>query len=295
MTLLLAGGASDPNLGALMRTAMACGVTVQPLLSAPGQGPRLAFDPHSGALLLEGRAMAPPRAAFLRADVFGGNPATAPGRRYRQGEAAVQGILRGWLAAQPGIARFNADPFGRSRSVNKLAALAAAARIGLAVPETLAGNDAAALAARLETGALVQKPVAGGEYCRPLAVPDLDRHQGDLPAVIAQARLAPPELRVFRAGAALLGFDVASAALDYRQDRATVVRPRTVPQELQAPLLALTDAMGLDWCASDFKTCPQTGRLLYLETNANPMFAAFDRAAEGALCRQMLRAMGLVD
>lgn len=277
-----------------MRAAAATGVPLQPLLSAPGQTPRLGFDPAAGTLWLEGQALRPPAASFLRADVFAGDPATAAGRRYRSGEAALQALLRGWLAAHPAVARFNADPFGRSRSVNKLAALAAAARAGLPVPATLAGNDGAALAARLAGGAaLVQKPVSGGDYCRPLEATDLDRHRGTLPAVIAQTRLAAPELRVFRIGRVLMGFDVASPELDYRRDPGTRVDPREVPQALRAPLLALTDAMGLDWCASDFKTCQQSGRLLYLETNANPMFAAFDRAVEGALCRQMLCALGL--
>ena len=77
-------------------------------------------------------------------------------------------VLRGWLACHPAIKRLNPLKFGRSASVNKLSALAAAHRHGLAIPLTMAGNDPRALAAFAAQAPAIRKPVEGGDYCRPL-------------------------------------------------------------------------------------------------------------------------------
>lgn len=39
--------------------------------------------------------------------------------------------------------------------------------------------------------------------------------------------------------------------------------------------------------AADFKACPRTGRLLFLEVNSGPMFSAFDAAGHGCLTAAM--------
>jgi len=247
--------------------------------------------------------------AFLRGDVFGqgtpGSDRTPSGSGFpgTDGQAHADypalhagflAVLRGWLARAPWVGQFNRDPFGRSRSVNKFAALHAAARAGLGVPNTRSGNDPEAFLDALDTGEMVQKPFRGGNYCCPLTKDHVRSHMADrsgLPVITAQPRLVSPELRVFRAGNRLLGYSVLSPELDYRTDRAARIEPCDVPDDLAGPLMALTDEMGLDWCASDFKRCPGTGRMLYLETNANPMFAAFDRAGGGELCDAILAAL----
>lgn len=337
MALLLAGGSRDPSLAALARAARENGIPVVDGLAAPGNVPAISCDAGAGGLRLHGRVIreegerpcvspntatpgpeVPVSAAFLRGDVFathpgnGAAPAGTTGQEARaqakrdnrrtNGDHAAQvegylAVLRGWLAGADRVRCFNRDPFGRSRSVNKLAALRAAALLGLAVPETLSGNDGDALMRALAGGPLVQKPFRGGNYCRPLTAGMLETHLAGgraLPAVTAQARLVAPDLRVFRVGTRLVGFEIRSGALDYRTDPAARIVPRDIPGEIAAPLVALNDAMGLDWCASDFKTCPETGAFVYLETNANPMFHGFDRASDGALCRAMLAALGFV-
>lgn len=281
MRLLLAGGSRDPHLACLARAAAAEGI--EPLLfpAGPGGAGEIAVDPGDGTLRLFGRPAPEIAAAFLRADVFGRGPAAA-----RQAAEAALACLRGWLAATPPVRVFNRDPFGRSRSVNKLAALAAARAAGLAIPRTVAGNgpDALALLAA-GTGEVVAKPVGGGDHARLLA-------PGEAPGpAILQERLEPPELRVFAVGGAMLGFRIVSPALDYRTDRAARIEPTEVPPEIAAPLGRLLAAMGLDFSASDFKRSPARDRPVYLETNANPMFAAFDRASGGALARAMLAAL----
>lgn len=288
---MLAGGAADPQLRALGRAAQVTGIPLRTALSTIDGHPLLRFDPVDARLHLDGRDCDDLRAVFLRPDVF---PPPGAGPRWRAEAAAALAVVRGWAAAAK-VRRFNADPFGRSRSVSKPAALAAAARLGLAVPRTSVGNDAAALAAWASSpgAALVQKPVGGGDLCRPLSAVTLARLGSRRPAaVIAQERIGGPDLRLFRVGRQWLAFEVRSAALDYRDDPRPALQAVTPPPELLAPLTRLTDAMGLDWAASDFKLCPERGPI-YLETNANPMFAAFDRASDGALCRAMLAALGL--
>jgi hypothetical protein len=285
MTLLIAGGASDPNLAALAGAAKTDGVRILDLRCAPGRLPVLAFDPATGELRCFGKA-AVPSAVFLRPDVFTQDASPT----YHAHVAALLTLLRGWVAANPEISAFNRDPFGRSLSVNKGAALAAAAHHGLQIPETLLTNDGGALSTWADQGAeLIQKPAGGGDLCRALT-PDAVKTGRELPPVIAQARVAGPDLRVFRVGKAFLSFTLHSDHLDYRDDPTPQVTPCKAPLETLNALRRLTDAMGLTWCASDFKLDPTRGPV-YLETNANPMFAAFDRAANGALCREMIAAL----
>jgi hypothetical protein len=47
----------------------------------------------------------------------------------------------------------------------------------------------------------------------------------------------------------------------------------------------------LDFGAADFKTCPKTGRFLFLEVNSSPMFAAFDAASDGAVSRAIAESL----
>lgn len=52
---------------------------------------------------------------------------------------------------------------------------------------------------------------------------------------------------------------------------------------IAAPLVQLAAAMGLAFCAADFKTAAD-GSLRFLEVNTSPMFSRFDQACRGRLC-----------
>ena len=43
------------------------------------------------------------------------------------------------------------------------------------------------------------------------------------------------------------------------------------------------DHLAMNFGAADFKTCPETGELIFLELNSAPMFSAFDKIAGGAV------------
>ncbi len=254
--LLIAGGKSDPSIGAIHDAARRLGVETMDLWTDTAV---ITFDPLTMKLWQDAHEVTGIAAAFLRADVFGA------------GRMSVTAVLRGWLACHPAIKRLNPLKFGRSASVNKLSALAAAHRHGLAIPLTMAGNDPRGLAAFAAQAPAIRKPVEGGDYCRPLVAEALT----GATAIIAQERLVGPEMRIYRVGGQLFGFRIHSDALDYRTDLTALVSPAPVPEGLSAGLFALTNEMGLDFCASDFKTCPRSGIWVYLETNAAPMIAAF--------------------
>jgi len=132
---------------------------------------------------------------------------------------------------------------------------------------------------------------------------------------ILQEELIPPEVRIFAVGSPprYAVFRVLSPELDYRVDGSphitylsgccsttaassydcsscsscsscgsscvdqSLLTAVGVDPSLLTSLGALLHSYGLDFSASDFKTCPRTGRLVFLEVNSGPMFEGFDR------------------
>src|SRR6185369_9776714 len=136
-------------------------------------------------------------------------------------------------------------------------------------------NDALALEAMHDRDHIA-KPVTGGEYTQPLrdALASAPRRGNALAApAIVQETLVPPELRIYRAGDRFVSFHVVASTLDYRTDAKARVEPVANDRRLIAGLRKLTDALGLDFAAADFKQCPKTKRMLFLEVNSGPMFA----------------------
>jgi glutathione synthase/RimK-type ligase-like ATP-grasp enzyme len=161
---------------------------------------------------------------------------------------------------------------------------------GLSVPETLITNDVARLASSEES---VVKPINGGGYCEPLTEvlerTSLKDGRAAAPAIIQQ-RLVPPEIRIYAVGDRCFAFNVISSELDYRSTQNCRVEfiEDGVSRELTDSFGKLLAKLGLDFAAADFKTCPTTGSLLFLEVNTGPMFAAFNHASDGKLCNAML-------
>jgi hypothetical protein len=140
---------------------------------------------------------------------------------------------------------------------------------------------------------LIAKPVNGGDYTRELpdTLKNAPHRQGSLPAPsFVQERLVPPEVRVYSIGGRTFAFQLVADALDYRSTSDCAVLPidvNTLPASLLEGLASLMGRLSMDYGAADFKACPETGRLRFLEINNGPMFAAFDRASSGRLTRAM--------
>lgn len=286
VSLLVAGGSLDPNLDQLEARARARGLPLASLRVGPGLHPRVRWDLPEDVLSFDGRPLRP-TAVFLRHDVFAAMQDPRPAVSERA--LAWYTLLSGWALAHEDVRVFN----GRSRQhgANKPLALHLAARAGLRVPTTAITNDVAALR-RGTAQPRVVKPIDGGALCEPLEdvlarTPEQDGVAAR-PAIV-QERLVPPEVRVYVVGPRLLPFRVISEALDYRADRHVRVEPaEPLPDALGRALVELCDRLGLDWAAADFKTDPLSGELCFLEINSAPMFAAFDRACEGALADALL-------
>lgn len=293
--LLIAGGLADPSLHALAEAAhaLACPwVDLRvPADSSPPFHWDLSLDPAPPDL--RGYAVAAPwgdgplpHGAFIRQDVFAalGDPRPEVATRALGWFAAVQG----WLLAHPEVLLFNRDitpvPF------NKPAALLRARAVGLPVPSTWVSNDRPRLEARLAE-ACIAKPVAGGGLCQTLD-DALREAPGPAPFLampaLVQPRLVAPELRIFVVGEQTFAFDVRSPSLDYRAQQDADVHAVPVPSRAAQPLHALMREFRMDFGAADFKTDPDSGELVFLELNTSPMFARFDAACGGALCRAMV-------
>ncbi|GAA0580354.1 hypothetical protein GCM10009416_18410 [Craurococcus roseus] len=277
----MAGGDADPNLSRLLRCLAVRGVDHLALLAGAGGSPRLAWRLADDSLWIGG-VVAKPTAVFLRHDVFAH---MADGRAESRARAGrwYQAVLS-WALAHEEVA-FPNRAYG-ARQATKPHILRLAARSGLAVPETLVTNDTEAFGPE-EAAGWIAKPVNGGEHTRPLddALADAEwRRRAGAEPTIVQRRLVGPELRVYRVGERWFAFALRSGALDYRTDARVEVAVVPAPAPLTAPLGRLMDGLGLDFGAADFKTCPDTGRHLFLEVNSAPMFAGFDRVAGGALC-----------
>ncbi|MDD5393004.1 MAG: hypothetical protein PHE17_08315 [Thiothrix sp.] len=280
--LLLAGGDADLQILRLLRYAARMGIAVDTLLTGQSGLPCLRWDIKAHRLV-DGKREIKPKAAFIRQDVFGYLKSNNPQDQIAAREWYA--TVAGWLLASPDVKVFNRLYLGRG-GVNKPHVLHLALSVGLDIADTGVTNDGTLMDRLAATHDWIGKPVTGGAHCEELAVSGwafpLSHPQ------IVQRKLQQPEMRVFRVGDAWFGFWVVSDALDYRTSATTRLEQTTVPAELQDKMGKLSDCLGLDFAAADFKTDPARGKLQFLEINTNPMFAGFDQAADGALCEAML-------
>jgi len=285
--LLIAGGEADPQLRRMIERANARDLPVQTVLHGQGGRLLLEWNLETGALIVDGTAIMP-TGAFVRQDVF----------RFLQSKKQIDRddarswkvLLDGWLWSHPDVRLFN-RAFAMRDAVNKPLALVWAKEAGLPVPQTTLHSSVQVAEQALDTAPVVYKPVGGGDMCRELDTEALGRvSEAYLPRpYIFQEKLVPPEVRVFRVGERFFAFQIEADALDYRtvggDAKVTEVEP---PAHLLEGLRTLTDRFGLTYTAADFKAREETGELIFLETNSNPMFAAFDVASDGRLVDAML-------
>lgn len=288
--LLLAGGDTDPQLVRLLKRAALHGISVHCLLTGQSGSPRLHWDIRQHRLLDGGEEVVA-TAAFIRQDVF----AYLKSNNAQDSASAREWFVSvsGWLLSSPDMRVCNRR-FLPCGGVNKPYVLHLALALGFNVADTYVSNDIPAMDALYANAEWILKPVTGGAYCTPL-----DKHEGrgnnilSYPQIVQQ-RLEQPELRVFRVGDAWFGFKILSDVLDYRTSSATRMTEVDVPTDLVEKLTLLSDHLGLDFAAADFKTDARSGELQFLEINTNPMFAGFDQIAAGALSDALLKHLGVL-
>ncbi|HEX8247129.1 MAG TPA: hypothetical protein VF599_03010 [Pyrinomonadaceae bacterium] len=286
--LLIAGGDEDPNLKTLLAAAQRAEQPVYSLFVGRNSHPSIIWEVDSDRFLIDGRRLAC-RAAFLRYDVF--TALKNGGRQASQYRAlSWHTTLGGWLGAHSEIRMFNRRNL--RYVTNKPLVLNLARSFGLKIPETVITNDFSYLAGFEKKRRLAVKPVNGGGYCRSFEEvrqqTELKNEIAAAPAIV-QNRLVAPEIRVYSVGKNFFAFKIASEELDYRAaQKCRIEYIENFSDKLTAGLQKLLDALGLDFAAADFKTCPQTGALIFLEVNTSPMFTAFDSASKGLLSDAMI-------
>lgn len=269
--ILVCGGQNDPNLRVLIKRLRERSLPFRTLLVGPDVPPRVRFDMQNETFELNGETLSP-TAYFIRHDVFLYETAD-----FAHAHAQAHNwyyTLRGWAESRAGARLFNRRTGLREN--NKIHNLIEAASIGLAIPRTIATNAFEEFSGRSEK--LIQKPVAGGEYTTLLSA----LNSKDAGPRFVQPRLNRPEIRIYRIGSRLLAFELQSPELDYRQTRDVEIKPVAVPEKVGGKLLELCDRLELDFGAADFMV-DDLGNLNFLEVNSQPMFAAFDRIADGGV------------
>jgi glutathione synthase/RimK-type ligase-like ATP-grasp enzyme len=191
------------------------------------------------------------------------------------------------------------DPWGRIRLAEaKQLQLELARAVGLDVPRTLVTNDPAAVRALWEqcAGRLVTKMMAsfairadGADqvvFTNPLSEQDLAGLDGlRLCPMTFQERLEKElELRVTVVGRRTFTASIDSRALersrtDWRREGLALIdrwKPHVLPADVERGLLALMDALGLNYGAADFVITPE-GRHVFLEVNPAGEFFWLER------------------
>jgi hypothetical protein len=287
--LAICGGEADPNIQHLMRASRKLKIAVLPLVFGPSSAPCIHWDVTRNRITFN-RGRRRIEAAFIRYDVFTPvrSNATSSESRAHAWFAAVQG----WIAGNPQITTFNRSA---ADGLWKPLQLKVAQACGLAIPRTVISNDTRAIQTWVGRRTAIVKPVGGGEYTQRLhtVIPITEKRRGVAAApAIVQDELTAPDIRVFGVGARQFVFRIDSAQLDYREDvHSKIELEKRAPPLVLERLRRLASTLQLDFYAADFKTCARTREIMFLEINNAPMFAAFDRVANGDLCGAMLRTL----
>ncbi len=290
--IVLIGSEHDDHVAALRGALRARGhePVLFDSLRFPG-GPRLALGEALDDLRLEGQPLARPAAIYMRslylsplsylvdaADDMQANWRTTLVVFKEKGELLLS-LLRRWEAL--GVPMFNSlSASDNSRKPWQLATLAAA---GLPVPRSLWTNDPAAVRSFAAGQRVAYKPVAGGAATKELRAEDLtDARLARLAnaPVTFQELLPGEDLRIFVLEGrvlAVLGIQVASGALDYRQNE-TAIESLPIDPELARLAQRATQALGLRFTGMDIKRAAD-GTWRILELNPSPMFLGFDQRA----------------
>jgi len=272
--LLIAGGRDDHNLARLADAAADRGYPCRLLChNKDGGPPPVSWNIADGVLHAGGESFTPRgTSVYVRYDVFS-MLADPQSPHLATISGAWFDMVKGWALAYPEIGVLNRR--NESREVNKARALVLAKQAGFTVPETVVTNRFDGFP---DPARYIAKPVGGGAYTRALT----EMTGGEAPFFV-QEKLDYPELRIFRVGAHFFSFRIESATLDSREDTGMTITEVTPPAKLLKFMKRLANALGLDYAAADFKTCPATGDFKFLEINTMPIFTGYDNVVDGRL------------
>lgn len=270
--ILIVGGSKDQNVIRLANAAEWRGFPFRLIYTDADPPPPVSWRPGNAEIELNGEKFtAAGISLFIRYDVFGAD--------QQPRKAAFYDSIKGWAEACPTVGMLNRG--NENIEVSKPRALVWAAEAGFNIPETWITTDFKYFTDKAN---YIAKPVAGGAYTKLLS--DMEA-TADQPWII-QEKLNYPEVRLFRAGKHFFAFEITSDIIDYRTTDKFSMKEIEPQDSLLKAMQSLTDRLGLDYAAADFKTCPKTEKLLFMEINTMPMFTGYDDTAKGRLSDAMI-------
>ena len=288
--ILFAGGTTDPNIKRLIATADKLKIPFTNLITKKGKSPAFSWVISDNAVTINGSKNPKIIGCFIRHDVFESMDSSGDDSSFNKCSNWFY-TVQGWLQANAQINILNRK--FALRQNNKIFVLYLAKEIGFRIPHTVVSNEQFKLKKSLQQNSLVAKPVNGGGYCTELSQEMLNGIDVNTPLpspAIVQEKLKYPEVRIYRIGTKYFAFMLNSKHLDYRIQHDVKIESidlNLVEKEIVL-LGKLTDYLGMDFAAADFKTCPTTGELIFLEVNSSPMFAAFDKYTNGEMTGAIL-------
>ena len=160
--------------------------------------------------------------------------------------------------------------------------LAMVAQLGIPIPRSIISNAAGPLKDFAQRNPnSIFKPVQGGAHARRLTAAELQ------PENLANLRLAPvtvqdeipgTNIRAFVAGDQVLACEIATSAVDFRDDALPDILPHDLSAEQKEMCRRIARTLGLVWTGIDFRLAPD-GTYVFLEANPSPMFKGFEKYA----------------
>lgn len=295
--IILAGAQSDHNIIRVLDAIKSRQYEHAVIWADRPQDLKFSFDIHSNALDINSSETTPSNISLsdthsmlIRHDVF----------TYRDDHhdlsflsvAERSDLAHAWYTAVKGVAmstpniRILNGENNLGSEPNKLRNLRWAQEDGFIVPKTIVSHNWRDF--EKDPDHWIIKPIDGGDYTRNLL--DIFNQGSDALNKLSyypwiyQEKLTYPEIRLFQAGKWQFAFEIHNDDIDSRvRNNSMSIREVAVPETLKAPMRCLSHRLGLDYSAADFKTCPQTGHLKFLEINTMPMITGYDNAAGGAL------------
>jgi glutathione synthase/RimK-type ligase-like ATP-grasp enzyme len=157
--------------------------------------------------------------------------------------------------------------------------LAMVARLGVPIPRSIITNAPQPLLRFANSNPrAIFKPVQGGAHTRRLTADLLTAANLEnlkIAPVSIQEEIAGTNVRAFVIGDRVLGCEIPTTAVDFRDDDAQRVIPHRLSAEQQETCRVIARTLGLVWTGIDFRLTPD-GRYVFLEANPSPMFLGFE-------------------
>ena len=149
-------------------------------------------------------------------------------------------------------------------------------QLGVPIPKTLVGNDAASIQTFAATHEkVIFKPLYGGAHSQFLTAAHLLPGHLDqalkISPVTLQNYIAGTNIRVYVIGSRVFALEIKSETLDFRDDKNHQLLPIQLPKKIQQQSIAIAHKLHLKWTAIDWRRQPDD-TYVFLEANPSPMF-----------------------